>query len=155
MLLCNIVAMHNILPITLWRTTMSKETIEKLNEMGRASYEASRELTEINAKTLEEICEQQMALANLMIENVTTQMKLLGTAKDIKEVMGSQTEISADMSGKIMGIARNTTDIIFTDYRCIAGHAACTCHVGVIYITDNATDTIGTCNINAFMCCKI
>lgn len=91
---------------------MSKETIEKLNEMGRASYEASKELTEINTKTLEEICEQQLALANLMIENVTTQMKLLGSAKDIKEVLGSQTEISADMSGKIMGIARNTTDIL-------------------------------------------
>ena len=104
--------MHNILPITLRRTKMSKEMIDKLNVMGRTSYEASKELSEINAKTLEEICEQQMALANLMIENVTTQMKLLGTAKDIKEVLSSQTEINADMSGKIMGIARNTTDIL-------------------------------------------
>ena len=91
---------------------MSKEMIDKLNVMGRTSYEASKELSEINAKTLEEICEQQLALANLMIENVTTQMKLLGSAKDIKEVLGSQTEINADISGKIMGIARNTTDIL-------------------------------------------
>ena len=86
--------------------------IDKLNQMGQVSYEATKELAEINTKTIEEICEQQMALANLMIENVTTQMKLLGKAKDIKEILSSQPEISADMSGKVMGIARNTTDIM-------------------------------------------
>lgn len=91
---------------------MSKEMIEKLNEMGQVSYESSKELAEISTKTMEEICEQQMALANLMIENITTQMKLIGNAKDVKEVLSSQTEINADISGKVMGIARNTTDIM-------------------------------------------
>ena len=51
-------------------------------------------------------------MSNEMIENVTTQMKLLGSAKDIKEVLSSQTEINSDMGGKVMGIARNTTDIM-------------------------------------------
>ncbi|MDX1519643.1 MAG: phasin family protein [Gammaproteobacteria bacterium] len=91
---------------------MSNEMIEKLNEIGQASYKAGKELAEINTKTIEEICEQQLALANLMIENVTTQMKLLGSANDIKEVLNSQSEINADISGKVMGIARNTTDIM-------------------------------------------
>ncbi len=95
---------------------MGKEMMSKLNEMSQASYEASKELAEINTKTIEEICEQQLALANLMIENVTTQMKLLGTAKDLKEVISSQSEINADLSGKVMGIARNTTDIM-TEYK--------------------------------------
>lgn len=91
---------------------IKNEMIEKLNDMGQASYQSTKELAEINTRTFEEICEQQLALANLMIENVTTQMKLLGSAKDIKDVLGSQSEISADMSGKVMGIARNTTDIM-------------------------------------------
>ena len=91
---------------------MSKEIIEKMNEMGQASYAASKELAEINSKTLEEICEQQLALANLMIENITIQMKLLGNARDLSEVVSSQSEISSELSGKAIGIARNTTDIM-------------------------------------------
>ncbi len=91
---------------------MSNEIIEKINEMSQVSYKSGKELAEISTKTMEEICEQQLALANLMVENLTTQMKLLGNAKDLSEVVSSQSELNSDLNGKIMGIARNTTDIM-------------------------------------------
>ncbi len=77
-----------------------------------STYETLKQLYTINTNTVEQLVEQQLALASLGIEYATSQMKLASTAKGYKEVMSAQTDMAGDISSKMQGIARNTLDIM-------------------------------------------
>lgn len=90
---------------------MSTEIYENFNKAGKTSYEAIKELYAVNNNFLEQLMEQQFALASLGIEYTTRQMKLASTAKGYKELLSGETDIAGDISSKVQGIARNTLDI--------------------------------------------
>lgn len=91
---------------------MNNDYIETFKKMGETSYENSKQWADINTKVMEELSEQYMAVANLFIETSTSQMKSFSKAKGYKEVVANQTEVASDLSGKMLGIARNTADIM-------------------------------------------
>ncbi len=91
---------------------MNTEMIEKMNTLGKTSYDAIKDLYEINMKIASQVSEQQMAFFNLYLECATAQMEMLGKSKDYKDVMTSQTTLINEASEKVQGIARNTVDIM-------------------------------------------
>ena len=91
---------------------MNSEMIEKANKLGKTSYDAMKDLCEINMKIASQVSEQQMAFLNLYLECATAQMEMLGKSSDYKDVMASQTTLINEASEKVQGIARNTVDIM-------------------------------------------
>ena len=91
---------------------MNTEYIENLNKLGKSSYDAMKELYEINMRIASQISEQQAALMNLFVECATSQMDMIGKSKDYKEILNSQTSLMNEVSEKAQGIARNTVDIM-------------------------------------------
>ncbi len=91
---------------------MNNEYIETFKKIGETSYENSKEIADINSKVVTELGEQYMAVANLFIETGTSQMKSLSNKKGYKEVVANQTDVASDVSDKLLGIARNTADIM-------------------------------------------
>ena len=91
---------------------MNTVNFDQFNKLGMSTYETLKQLYTINTNTVEQLVEQQLALASLGVEYATSQMKLASTAKGYKEVMSAQTDMAGDISSKMQGIARNTLDIM-------------------------------------------
>jgi phasin family protein len=91
---------------------MNTVNFDQFNKLGMSTYETLKQLYTINTNTVEQLVEQQLALASLGVEFATSQMKLVSTAKGYKEVMSAQTDMAGDISSKMQGIARNTLDIM-------------------------------------------
>jgi phasin family protein len=91
---------------------MENTIFENINKVGKSSYETVKGLYNINTNIVEQLVEQQLALFSLGNEYTARQLELAGEAKGYKEVINGQTEIAADISSKVQGIARNTIDIL-------------------------------------------
>ena len=89
-----------------------EEMNENMNKMGQSAYSAAKALYAMNTNTVEQLFDQQIAMATLGMETITSQIELMSTAKDYQSVIDGQTEISSDVSSKSQGIARNTLDIL-------------------------------------------
>lgn len=90
----------------------TNEYIKTLADYNKKSYESMKELADINKKSFEQIAEQQMALFSLVVESNTKLFDSLSKAKGYKDLLSTQSEVGADFSGKALGIARNTADIL-------------------------------------------
>ena len=91
---------------------MNNQYIEKMNNLGKSSYDAMKELYEINMRIAGQLSEQQAAFFNLYMECATAQMDMIGKSKDYKDIISKQTELMSDASEKAQGIARNAVDIM-------------------------------------------
>jgi phasin family protein len=113
MLQCNIV--HRTIRLQLYfneENAMNTANYDQINKLGMSTYDTLKQLYTINTNTVEQLIEQQFALAALGVEYVTSQMKLAGTAKGYKDIISAQTDIAGEISSKMQGIARNTLDIM-------------------------------------------
>lgn len=89
-----------------------EEMNENMGKMGQSAYSTAKALYEINTNTLEQLFDQQIAMATLGLESTTRQMELMCHAKDYQSVIEGQTDIANDISSKSQGIAHNTLDIM-------------------------------------------
>lgn len=85
---------------------------ENMNKMGQSAYNTAKAIYEINTNTLEQLFDQQIAMATLGVESTTRQMELMSKAKGYEAVIEGQADIANDFSSKSQGIARNTLDIM-------------------------------------------
>ena len=89
-----------------------EEINENMNKMGQSAYNAAKALYTMNTNTVEQLFDQQIAMATLGMESITSQMELMSTTKDFQAVVAGQADIANDLSNKSQGIARNTMDIM-------------------------------------------
>jgi phasin family protein len=92
--------------------TNFKDMNENMNKMGQSAYDAAKAFYAMNTNTCEQLFDQQIAMATLGMETITSQMQLMSTANDYNAVIAGQTDIANDISSKSQGIARNTLDIL-------------------------------------------
>ena len=91
---------------------MNTAVYQNMNKLGKTTYEAIKELYAVNTNIAEQVFEQQLALTSLGVDYFISQLQLASTARGYKEIINGQTDIVADISNKVQGIARNTLDII-------------------------------------------
>lgn len=91
---------------------MKKDYIEAWKKIAETSMQSTKELSTIGSKTCEQLTEQSIAMMNLFVEGSNATLKSLGNAKGYKDIIAAQTDLTEDMSGKFMGITRNTTEIL-------------------------------------------
>ena len=89
-----------------------EEMNENMNKMGQSAYSAAKALYTMNTNTVEKLFNQQIAMANLGMETITSQIELMSNAKGYQAVIDGQADIVSDVSSKSQGIARNTMDIL-------------------------------------------
>lgn len=85
---------------------------ENMNKMSQSVYNAGKAFYAMNINTCEQLFDQQIAMATLGVNSITSQMELMSTAKDYKAVIAGQTDIGNDISSTSQGIVRNTMDIM-------------------------------------------
>ena len=89
-----------------------EEINENMNKVGQSAYSAVKALYAMNTNTVEQLFDQQTAMATLGMETITRQMELMSSAKGYQAVIDGQADIASDVSSKSQGIARNTLDIL-------------------------------------------
>ncbi len=89
-----------------------EEMNENMNKMGQSAYNAAKALYTMNTNTVEQLFDQQIAMATLCMESITSQMELMSTAKDYQAVVAGQADIANVIGNKSQCIARNTMDIM-------------------------------------------
>jgi len=89
-----------------------EEMNENMNKMGQSAYSAAKALYAMNTNTVEQLFDQQIAMATLGMDAITSQLELMSTAKGYQAIVDGQAEIASDVSSKSQGIARNTLDIL-------------------------------------------
>lgn len=92
--------------------TNFEEMNENMNKLGQSAYRATKAFYTMNTNTVEQLFDQQIAMATLTMESITSQIELMSTARDYSAVVAGQTDIANDISNKSQGIARNTMDIM-------------------------------------------
>jgi len=92
--------------------TNFKEMNENMNKMGQSAYNAAKTLYTMNTNAVEQLFDQQIAMATLGMETITSQMELMSNTNGYEAVVAGQAEIANDISSKSQGIARNTLDIL-------------------------------------------
>ena len=83
-----------------------------MNKMAQSAYSAANAFYAMNTNTCEQLFDQQIAMATLGMETITSQMELMSTANGYQSVVAGQADIANDISSKSQGIARNTLDIL-------------------------------------------
>jgi len=91
---------------------MSNEILENVNKLSKSAYDSLKALYDINVNIAGQISDQQVAFANLYVDYVTSQMKLISKSKDYKDIFAGQSKLINEVSEKVQGIARNTIDIV-------------------------------------------
>lgn len=91
---------------------MQTELFNQWTKFSKTSYSGLKELGEINAKAIEKLTEQQLALVTTWVEGSVKQLTLLGEAKGYKDVFAGQSELATGYSNKLLGIARETADAL-------------------------------------------
>jgi len=89
-----------------------EEINENMNKMGQSAYKAAKAFYAMNTNTIEQLFDQQIAMATLGMESITSQMELMSTAKDYQAVVAGQADIANVIGNKSQCIARNTMDIM-------------------------------------------
>ncbi len=83
-----------------------------MNKVSQSAYSAAKAFYALNTNTYEQLFEQQIAMATLGMESITSQMKLMSTTQDYNAVVAGQTELANEISSKSQDIARNSMDIM-------------------------------------------
>ena len=94
-------------------TNFNLETMnENMNKMGQSAYSAANAFYAMNTNTVEQLFDQQIAMATLSMETITSQMELMSSARGYEAMVAGQADIANDISSKSQGIAQNTMDIL-------------------------------------------
>lgn len=80
---------------------MRKEYVETVSDYGKGAVEATKELVEINGKLMSKILENQLSLANLMVESGEKQVAATNSLKDPKTYMATQTALFEEYTAKL------------------------------------------------------
>ena len=91
---------------------MQTELFDQWTKFSKTSFGTLKELGEINAKAIEKLTEQQLALVTTWVEGSVKQLTLLGEAKGYNDVFAGQSELAAEYSNKLLGVARKTADAL-------------------------------------------
>ena len=88
------------------------QMFEMMNEMGRNTFEAARQLGEINLKTLDRLAEQQVELLNQGLESSVATAKRLTDAKGYKDILSVQADVAQELAETATQQTRKTMAVL-------------------------------------------
>ncbi len=91
---------------------MSNPINEQMIAFSKSAIESMQELSEINSRILKNVSAQQMEILNTCLEASSKEAELLTQAKDPKDVLASQTALTAEYNARFMDIVRDTAEVL-------------------------------------------
>ncbi len=91
---------------------MQREMVDQWAALGKSALESMKELSEINARIVERMAEQQEAILNACLEASCKEMELMGDSKDPKDLVAKQAALAREYSAKMVEIVRGTSELL-------------------------------------------
>jgi phasin family protein len=89
-----------------------KELLDQWGKLTKTGFDSLRELSDINAKLVEKLSEQQREIIKSCLEASTKEAALIGGSRDPKALLASQAALAAEYNDKFQHIVRHTTEIL-------------------------------------------
>ena len=85
---------------------MKNEYLDSINLFGKSAVESTKELVEINSRLMSKMLENQISVANLLIESSEKQISSAGGKTDPKDLLASQTALYEEYASKFAEAAQ-------------------------------------------------
>jgi hypothetical protein len=89
----------------------AKESIEMINEFNKSGYDSFRQLTNISLSTWNQVMETQLNSYNNLLTTGMEHIKLVSEAKDYKDVVRSQMDLTRKLGEELMTKTRETLEL--------------------------------------------
>ncbi len=84
----------------------AKENLDAFNELSSKSYDAARQLGELNLRTMESLVSRQMDMMGMFMESGLRQFSLVSEAKGYGDLVKNQIELAKDVTERVMNESR-------------------------------------------------
>ncbi len=91
---------------------MQNQIIDQLTTTSTKSYEILISLSEINSSAIQKLTDLQFDFISMSMESGIEQAKLLNNMKNVKDVFAFGSEFASEYNEKLMGITRQTVEIL-------------------------------------------
>jgi phasin family protein len=91
---------------------MQKELINQWSQLTKQNFDSLKELGEINTKLVERLSRQQLEMLSASMEATVRETQLVTQSRGYKELLDSQSGLTAEYNKKFLDIVRETTDIL-------------------------------------------
>lgn len=90
---------------------MQKETIEMMNELGNTTYNAFKQLGEINLRVGEKLAQKQLAAMDVYMQAGVQQAELVASVKDMRDLVAAETALVKATSEKLLANWRESLEV--------------------------------------------
>jgi len=90
----------------------NEQNMQKWAKMQEEMLGALKELGDINTSTMSRLTERQMQMMGLYMESGSKQLKAIGEAKNVQDVVSAQTQAFSELNEKLVENARETGEIL-------------------------------------------
>ena len=88
------------------------QIVETMTKIGRDAFEAARELSEVNMRTVERLGEQQLELFSQSLERGVFTVGRFADAKGYKEVLSVQADVAQELADTTTQQTRKTMAVL-------------------------------------------
>lgn len=81
-------------------------------EMNKAAMNAFKELGEINANAMNRLTQRQLDMVNLYMEGGAKQLEMFSDAKNMQDVMATQSKLVGEFNEKLIENAKQTIEVL-------------------------------------------
>ncbi|MBF0625554.1 MAG: phasin family protein [Magnetococcales bacterium] len=93
---------------------MDKKIVEQVNEMTKTVLDSMIRLQEINDRTVQQLAQRQLDAAGDFMNSGVRQLKTIGEAKTLNEVVSRQADLAKELNDKMLEHSRQTMDLLMT-----------------------------------------
>ena len=91
---------------------MQKDFVDGFAQFNKASLESVKRLSEINARMIQRLGEQQLEVANEYVSGSVKHMEKLGSVEGVQDMFANQARLVSDWNDKAMAHAKETAKIV-------------------------------------------
>lgn len=91
---------------------MSSDIFGLMNDMGKATYQTSRQWAELNARTVDRLLQQQMSTIESSVEQGFGAVRRAMQAKDLAELLSVQADTAQEMAKTAVTQSRKTVEVL-------------------------------------------
>ena len=91
---------------------MQQEFFNQFNSLNQTAYDATKQLVDLNARTVEKLVQQQLSVFEMCLQGGAKQWELAQNAKDPAAYLKSQGELMKECSDKTLAATKQTWDLL-------------------------------------------
>ena len=91
---------------------MTKDLFQTWTELSQSSFETLKKLGELNVQISERLLQEQMEIANQLVQAGSKNLDVLGKAKAPQDVLSQQSALAEDYSKQLLKSYRSCADVL-------------------------------------------